>query len=206
MIPQFDILPTEKKTNLHEFKHVFVPSTKEWLEEARHGLMTNQNFAPIFLVDEDKVRELITLEKRVIKNADYESHDDDEFEASLEEFEETDEFENSDFSYLEIGVGSLIIALSHIGGMPLTGCRCHNSKNSYSQIPMVCVKTDFERVIAIDQLIKNNNLADKFELDGEPYEQALIIMAASVLDLVELAELIMNNKDIFKDIPIPVLY
>ncbi len=204
MIPQFDILPADQKINLQEFKHVFVPADKEWLDSAKHGLVTNQNFTPIFLVEEDEVRKLIVLEKRVIKNADFEAHDNDEFEESLNEFENTDEFQNSDFSYLEIGVGSLIIALSHIGGMPLTGCRCHNNYMSYSQMPMVCVKTDFERVMAINNLINNNNLFEKFELDGETKEEALIIMSKSVLDLVELAELIMNNKDIFKNMPLPI--
>lgn len=201
MIPQFNILPEEDRLPLdHE---VFEPATQEWLEEAKDGLCINQDWSCIYLVPEKDVREAISLERTALNQAS-QAKDPEEFEELLSEFEDSDQNQEAENNFLEIGVRSLVLALAAVGSVPVTACRSHASKNSYSQFPSVCVKIDVERIKLIDRLTRENNTYDKIEFDGETSVNGAIILGASIEDFINLAELLINNKENFKAIPLPI--
>ncbi len=136
---------------------------------------------------------MLTVENEAIVTADKASDNHDQFEDAL------NNLENSiGLPGIEIGVKTLVLALSAAGLVPVTACRWHPEGRNMFQAPspVVYFWTPAHSAYIIRDLVKDNPRMIITEANID-YVTGVGIYCQSIMVMLELAQIILDNRMLF---------
>jgi hypothetical protein len=125
--------------------------------------------------------------------------DEIDVETSAREFEVLNSIvgqeDSADVGGLELGVAGLVHALAATGIVPAASCRGHRGVRPWSESPVVLFATDECRAQLLEPLAREAHCI--FDID-EDRPELLVVAAASVRNLMSLAELVVDAAGTFR--------
>lgn len=174
----------------------YFPSTEQILSE--DGWSVFREYSPAYFgATWDEARACISWERALLARLDIRSRETEE--ALLDELDE--EAFQQPCAGLDLGVGSVVVALSAAGCAPLTSCSGHFGEGTWSQCPLVKVASDEARARILLGIAKLTNcgIANSDEGSG-----ALELWARSIDETVAFADELCRHSSAFDSIVSPL--
>lgn len=192
MIPKFELYQPNEN---YEPRIQQVPSEK--FLSTTSGLNCNHDYCDLRGVTWQQAEQIYELENDVIKKADINSNNHLDYYKVLE-----NELENQDLLFLEGGCNALVAALSAAGCAPVASCNTGGTHGTFADAgPQVTIFCGIDRGQLLKTLLSNNNTV-LLVTSGFDNQNATTITAESVAGLIDFARVIIDNKDLFDNLPV----
>lgn len=203
MIPRYDIIVDPQ---IPEGASFWVPTAEE-LEE-NEGHIGDFHDSEFIETDVNEARQVVEAERVAVAFADANSTTPEEFEeiAAQTEFEFADVPSDEAPSFmieqswygvgnLELGVAGLTYALNAVGIITGASCRSHAvGHRPWSDHPVVIFAANEQQIEQLQPLVQAAGCG--FEVDDVNRSQLIAIAAASIVEMMALAEQVLEHADL----------
>jgi len=196
MIPTYNVKIIQK-VNLD--KLLFPPENlmSEGYYSDDFELVSNDDYVDLRGYNWSEYQYVYNIEKKIVNFLSTKAKNQKQFEKLIEDMYDKNSRHIDELNRLDVGVASLVCALSACGCAPLTSCSAH-AGSSYPRSPNIVFYSSKDAAEKLLNLTKQSTAGLLNQLTDEGYG-GLMIYANNIVDLMDFGQTLYSNKHTFKD-------